>query len=386
MMASGLGTVSFKIKGRFGRGSDSRFSEVFRPIVAWNLTARCNLSCRHCYIEAGPRGDWGMGTEEALDLVDQMARANIPLILMTGGEPLTRGDFFHISEYAASKGIKLVLSTNGTLIDRETARRLADIGFAYVGVSLDSPDPRWHDEFRGRTGAFEAAVRGIRNAVDAGLDVGLRFTITAKNIEDLDAYMGLAVKLGVRRVTLYHLSAAGRARAMGKDWWYTPETYSRLMDRVLEHAKRLAGRLEIETTLAPFDGIYVADRVSRSTDEFWEYMALVESMGSCGRKIVSVYPNGDVYPCQFVDFVRLGNVRSRPLDEVLSPDNPALDMFVNTDRYLRGPKCSSCPFKRQCKGGDRARAYYLAGDMYGDDPLCPLDVHSIAGRWPRRAS
>jgi len=362
-----VGTTSFKVKGRFGVGRPSDFSAPLRPIVSWNITRRCNLKCLHCYIDAGPAEAGELSTEEALRLVDQMAEVGVPLILFTGGEPLARPDFFQIAARAGELGIKLVLSTNGTLITADVAKRLKELGFVYVGVSLDSIDERFHDAFRGMPGSFAAALAGIKNALATGLDVGLRFTVTAKNIHEVGQYVDFAAALGVKRVTFYHLSAAGRAQKLPPDWWYTPEQYRQFMETLIAKARQYAGRLEIETTLAPFDGIYLALTLGNGDEQ---YLKFVESTGGCGRKIISIYPNGDVYPCQFIDFYKLGNVREKPLKEILTPDK--LEPFIHTDKYLRGPKCSACPYKQYCKGGDRARAHYLTGDAFGDDPLCPI--------------
>lgn len=370
VMVTGAGTVSTKIKGRFGVDKPSNFSSPIRPVVSWNITRRCNLRCLHCYINAGEPDENELTTEEAMDLIDQFSQVGVPLILFTGGEPLMRHDLFKLAQYARGKGIKIALSTNGTLITREVASRLADSGFSYIGVSLDSISPGFHDYFRGVKGAFTMAIAGIRNAIDAGLDVGLRFTLTSRNIDEVPSYIEFAVSLGVKRITFYHLSAPGRARELSRDWWYTPTQYVKFINNLIKYAEEYAGKLEIETTLGPFDGVYIALKLAKSREELENYLRFVESTGGCGRKIISIYPNGDVYPCQFIDFIKLGNVRERRLVDILSESN--LDLFINTDKYLRGPKCSSCVFKRYCKGGDRARAYYLSGDVYGDDPLCPI--------------
>lgn len=367
VMVTGVGTTSFRVKGHFGVDRPSEFSAPLRPIVSWNLTRKCNLKCLHCYIDAGAEDPHELTTAEALALVDQMAEVGVPLILFTGGEPLVRQDFFDIAERARDAGIKLVLSTNGTLITSEVAKRLREVGVVYVGVSLDSIDSAFHDQFRGTPGSFAAALAGVKNAIAAGLDVGLRFTVTAKNIHEVGAYVDFAASLGVKRITFYHLSAAGRAQKLPPDWWYTPQQYREFIETLISKARQYAGRLEIETTLAPYDGIYIAQTVGGGDER---HLKFVESTGGCGRKIISIYPNGDVYPCQFIDFYKLGNVREKPLREILTPEK--LEPFINTERYLRGPKCSTCKFKQYCKGGDRARAYYLSGDMFGDDPLCPI--------------
>ncbi|MBP1357322.1 MAG: radical SAM protein [Sulfolobus sp.] len=370
VMVTGSGTVSFQIKGEFNTKSPSKFSQVFRPVITWNMTYKCNLKCLHCYINASPDGSDGLTTEEGISLIDQMAEIKIPLLIMSGGEPLMRRDFFDLAHYAHEKGIKLALSTNGTLITERVAKRLKEIGFSYIGISLDSPYSEFHDKFRGVYGAYDMTIRGIKNALDAGLNVGLRFTITSKNIDDVDDYIKLAVNLGVKRITFYHISASGRGKEL-REWMYTKEQYERFMNKLIQYAKDLKGKIEIETTLAPYDGIYIAKTLAKDRKELEDYLNFVENTGGCGRKMISIYPNGDVYPCQFIDFYKLGNVREKQLKEIIK-DIP--DLFVNTDRYLKG-ECSSCEYKRFCKGGDRARAYYWSQNIYGDDPLCPLRTH-----------
>ncbi len=370
VMVTGTGTVSVKIKGRFGVNHHSDFSSPIRPVVSWNITRRCNLKCLHCYINAGEPDNNELTTEEAMNLIMQFSELKVPLILFTGGEPLMRGDLLQLAHYARDEGIRIALSTNGTLITREVASKLAEVGFSYIGVSLDSISSEFHDKFRGVEGAFTKAIMGIRNAIDAGLDVGLRFTLTSMNINEVPSYIEFALSLGVRRITFYHLSASGRAQQLSRDWWYTPSQYVKFMDNLIKYAKDYSGKIEIETTLGPFDGVYIALKLAKDKEELDNYLRFVESTGGCGRKIISIYPNGDVYPCQFIDFMKLGNVRERRLADILSGSN--LDLFINTEKYLKGPKCSTCQFKKYCKGGDRARAYYLTGDIYGDDPLCPI--------------
>ncbi|AAK42035.1 radical SAM protein [Saccharolobus solfataricus] len=373
VLVTNAGTVSFHIKGEYNRDRPSKFSDVFRPVVTWNLTRKCNLKCLHCYINASPEGEDGLTTEEALGLIDEMAEMKIPLIIMSGGEPLMRRDFFELASYARSKGIKLALSTNGTLISESVAKRLKELDFSYVGISLDSYDPEFHDKFRGLNGAFNMTVKGIGNAINVGLNVGLRFTITAKNIHQVDEYMKLALKLGVKRITFYHLSASGRGREL-REWMYTLEEYVSFINKMIDYAIKLSGKIEIETTLGQFDGVYIAKKLARNEEELEKYLKFVENSGGCGRKMISIYPNGDVYPCQFIDFYKLGNVREKPLKEIIK-NIP--DLFINTDKYLKGRYCDKCEYKSACKGGDRARAYYWNEDIYGDDPLCPLKTLHI---------
>ena len=381
VMVTGRGTVSHRIKGNFGRGRPSTFSGVTRPVVVWNVTRACNLKCIHCYIRAGPAERMELSREEAMRLVAQMADIGVPLLIFSGGEPLLRKDIFDIAIEAGERGMKLALSSNGTLITRDVAREIERAGFLYVGISIDSPRPEWHDRFRGVRGAFGAALNGLMNTVRVGVPAGIRFTVTRYNVDDAPRIVELADDVGASRVTFYHLSAAGRATELGEEWYVTPGQYWRFIDYLIDVSRRYEGKIEVETTMAPFDGIAIADRVAGSREEFWDLMDLVRAQGGCGRKIVSIYPDGTVYPCQFVDFMNLGNVRRGPLREILEPDRPELDYFIETHKYLKGIKCSNCPFKEICNGGDRIRAYYLGGGLEADDPQCPLDTREIYLRW-----
>jgi radical SAM protein with 4Fe4S-binding SPASM domain len=378
VMVSGQGTTSFKIKGKYGKGNPSVFSDVFRPVISWNITKRCNLKCLHCYINAVTESSNDLTTEEALNVVEEMKKINIPLVIMSGGEPLIREDFFIISEYASSIGLKLALSTNGTLITSRIASKLHDLGFVYVGISLDSPIEKWHDSFRGVKGAYKMTINGIKNAINSGLSVGLRLTVTRFNVNDVKSYIDLALDLGISRITFYHLSSAGRAQSL-KNWYITPEQYFNFMDYLIEVSKKYTGKIEIETTMSPFDGIYVAHKIARNTEEFIELLNVVKAQGGCGRKIISIFPDGSVHPCQFVDFITLGNVKYESLKNILNSSKESLKQFI--DPLLTGPKCSRCPFRNICNGGDRIRAYYLNGSITADDPQCFLNVEEIRNKW-----
>ncbi|MET1128722.1 MAG: radical SAM protein [Thermoproteota archaeon] len=381
-MVTGSGTVSTKIKGHYGKGRPSTFSTHYRPVVFWNITYKCNLRCEHCYIDALPEGKPGeLNASEQLRIADEIVEAGIPLVVFTGGEPLAAKSFWLVAERLSGKRLpKLSLSTNGTLIDRDVASRLRDLGFTYVGVSLDSVDPSEHDTFRGVKGAFEAAVRGIRNSVEAGISTGIRMTLTKYNISKALEVVKLARKLGAERVSLYLLDTIGRARDIAEAL-PTHEQLRRLADELIVLARRLGGNPEVLVVRGNFLGIYVADKLSRTREDFLEYIRMLGAQGDCGRKTLSIYPDGSVKPCQFIEYYELGNLKRQKLKDVLSPTNEKLRPFLEVDKNLRGPKCSTCIFKRVCGGGSRNRALVLNSDMWGDDPLCPINPKKIADKW-----
>jgi pyruvate-formate lyase-activating enzyme len=156
------------------------------PVVVWNSTKTCNLECIHCYASAKKAKFAGeMTTEEAKAMIDDLASFHVPALLMSGGEPLVRPDILDLAEYATTKGIRITFSTNGILITEKIAERMARIGVTYAGISIDGDEPR-HDHMRGKAGAFQETLKGIRNCCKYGIRVGLRFTATAENIGDID--------------------------------------------------------------------------------------------------------------------------------------------------------------------------------------------------------
>jgi radical SAM protein with 4Fe4S-binding SPASM domain len=378
-MVAGKATVSERIKGRYGVGRPSSFTSVVRPVVFWNITYSCNLRCSHCYIDAGrPRPE--LPAENVVSIADQLADHGVPLVVFTGGEPVLSKLFWKAAERLAGyERPKLALSTNGTLLTRDVVERLRRLGFTYIGVSLDSADPAKHDAFRGVRGAFSAALQGIRNAIDAGLDVGIRITITRDNVAEVRSVLELAKTLGVRRVSVYVLDTIGRGRELAK-LLPSPDQLRAFVDELMELARTYADYLEVLLVRANFAGVYIASKLARNRGELIEYLKLVEAQGDCGRKTASIYPDGTVRPCQFLETV-IGDLKREKLVEILSPDNPRLKPFLEIHRRLRGPRCSQCPFRRVCGGGSRNRALVVNGDFWGDDPLCFIDFESLAERF-----
>ncbi len=382
VMVTGRGTVSTRIKGRYHRGRPSRFTSLLRPVVFWNVTYKCNLRCEHCYIRAGPdvkRPELGM--EQVLGVARQIVEQGIPLVVFTGGEPILSEKFWAALEYFHSVGRpKTSVSTNGTLITRDVAERLKSLGITYVGISLDSLDPEVHDRFRGARGAWKAAVRGMRNSVEAGLPTGLRVTVSRGNLDEIPRMIDFAADLGLERVSVYLLDTVGRGADIAGEL-PGPEQVRELVDRLVEKARQYDGVLEILLVRMNFAGIYLADRLSKTPKEFAEYIEMLGHQGDCGRKTISIYPDGTVRPCQFLEHIVIGDLRRQPLKEILSPENPRLRPFLEVHKHLRGPKCSTCPFNKVCGGGSRNRALVVNGDFWGDEPLCFIDPHRIAEKW-----
>jgi radical SAM protein with 4Fe4S-binding SPASM domain len=378
VMVTGKGTVSKRLKGEYGRKNPSRFTDVLRPVVFWNITYKCNLECRHCYMRSGP---WAnrpeLSEEEMISVARQIVDQGVPLVVFTGGEPLVKDEFWKVAEYLSQyKRPALSLSSNGTLITREVAGKLASMDFKYVGISIDSTDPSKHDSFRGVKGAYKRAVEGIRNTVESGIPAGVRTTISKWNYKETPRILELANKLGASRVSLYLLDTVGRGEELAEDLM-TPDMVMEWADMLIELAREYQDTLEILVVRGNFVGIYIAWKLASSREEFEEYLSMIQAQGDCGRKTVSIYPDGTVRPCQFIDQVVIGDLRRQSLREILTEDNPMLKPFLNIPRHLRGPRCSSCPYKHICGGGSRNRAYVINKDFWGDDPLCPIDPVEI---------
>ena len=217
------GTVEPSDALRYGRQSSKlpshllQFSKDKRPVVVWNITRRCNLKCVHCYAHAQDRSfDNELTTRQGLELIDDLARFGVPVILFSGGEPLVRKDLPELADYAVKKGMRAVISTNGTLISPKMARTLKDIGLSYVGISLDGME-NINDRFRGVKGAFKSALAGIENCQSVGIKVGLRFTINKFNVGEIPSIFDLLEDMDIPRVCFYHLVYAGRGYELVKD-------------------------------------------------------------------------------------------------------------------------------------------------------------------------
>ena len=375
----GKATVSDLIKN--GRGEIEphllQFSTNSKPIVIWNVTNRCNLSCKHCYIEAKDEEHKGeLTTQEAKRFIDDLGKMKIPVLLFSGGEPLLRGDIYQLAAGADKKGIRPVLSTNGTLISRQVAKELRMSGFKYVGVSLDGLE-QIHDDFRNRVGAFQLALKGLENAMEAGLKVGVRFTISEKNKDDLPQVLDLVAERGIPRFCMYHLVYSGRGKDLisldtsKKD---KEKTIKFIMDRTLKFSEEKR-ELEILTVDNPVDGIiifrHIKQRHPEKADEVYE---LLRRAGGCsaGEKVANVDPQGDVHPCQFWRNLSLGNVKEKNFSEIwLDKENLYLRKLRDKASYLKG-RCKECEWVDIC-GGCRVRAEAIHGDPWGEDPACYIE-------------
>jgi len=352
------------------------------PVVVWNSTRTCNLKCAHCYMESDARKYQGeLTTEEAKGFINDLADFKVPVLLFSGGEPLIRPDFFELAEYAVAKGIRPTLSTNGTLITRETAQRIKDIGVGYVGISLDGLR-EVNDKFRGKEGAFQAAMEGIQNCVAVGQRVGLRFTINSHNLAELDKIFDFIEEENIDRVCFYHLVYSGRGNQMIKED-VSPEESRQAMETIIRRTTDFEERglkKEILTVDNHCDGVYLYLRTLKEDPEKAEKIKELISMNGGNRSGIAfaeVDPLGYVHPDQFTQHITFGNVRERKFGDIWTDlSHPILAGLKDRKPLLKG-RCAKCRFLNNCNGNFRTRAEAVTGDFWESDPACYLTDEEI---------
>ena len=374
------------------------FSKDKKPVVVWNTTQRCNLHCIHCYASAQDREFEGeLTTQEGLTLLDDLAAFGAPTVLFSGGEPLIRPDIFELAAHASSRGLRAVLSTNGTLIDDAMAQRIEDAGFSYVGISFDGIGEA-HDKIRGQKGAFDASLAGLKRCRDRGIRTGLRYTIHAKNIDQLPAVFDMLETEDIPRACFYHLAYAGRGERIQK-FDLTPEQTRWAVNYVFDRAEDFHARgveKEILTVDNHADNVLLYLRVKeREPERAAEILRMLEWNGGnqSGIAIGCVDPTGKVHVDQFSWGYSLGNIRERPFSVIWNDTtDERLAILRDRRKHLKG-RCASCKFFDICNGNLRARAESYFGEFTGPDPACYFTDEEIgiepgspeaadAAKWP----
>jgi radical SAM protein with 4Fe4S-binding SPASM domain len=373
---------------RYGRDTSRlpahllHYSADKKPIVVWNITRRCNLRCVHCYSDSCDQEYAGeMSTQEGRRLIDDLADYGVPTLLFSGGEPLLRQDLWELAAYARQKGLRTVLSTNGTLIGPEEARRIREAGFSYVGVSIDGAGET-HDRIRGRKGSFQEAVRGIRNCQAQGVRTGLRFTVHRLNVEELPAIFRLLEEEDIPRLCVYHLAYAGRGDRMQRTDLDPPET-RRVVDAIFSAAVDLHRRgveKDILTVDNHADNAYAWMRVLQDEPERADDVKrMLEWNGGnqSGIAIACVDNVGEVHADQFSWHYSFGNVRERRFAEIWEDrSDPVMEILKDRSSRLKG-RCGGCRFLKMCNGNLRVRAERYWGDWLAPDPACYLTDEEI---------
>lgn len=347
------------------------------PVVIWNLIRRCNLTCEHCYTVSANRDFPGeLATQEVYAVMDDLAAFGVPVLILSGGEPLMRPDIFDISRRAKAMGFYVGLSTNGTLIGEHNIETIADIGYDYVGISLDGLRDT-HDHFRKQPGSFDQAFAGMRWCRDYGIKVGSRFTLTGHNQHDFGPMLDLLEAEGIPKFYLSHLNYAGRGnRNRGTDAVHRISRWAMdtLMERCWEELESGRER-EYVTGNNDADGAYLLLWVQRNLPEKTERARiLLERWGgnASGLNIANIDNLGNIHPDTFFTHYPLGNVRQRPFSAVWSDtSDPVLARLKQQPRPVTG-RCGACRHLAICGGNTRVRAWQLTGDHWAEDPGCYL--------------
>lgn len=356
------------------------------PVVVWNSTRTCNLKCRHCYMDSDSQKYQGeLTTNEAKQFIDDLAAFRVPVLLFSGGEPLIRPDFFELAAYAAARGIRPTLSTNGTLITPEVARKIKEIGVGYVGISLDGLR-EVNDKFRGKEGAFQAAMQGIQNCVAVGQRVGLRFTINRHNLQELNNIFDFIEAEKIDRVCFYHLVYSGRGNLMMDEDITTAES-RQAMDIIINRTRDFEERgltKEILTVDNHCDGVYLylkaLDENNLALAERIKALISLNGGNRSGIAFAEVDPSGFVHPDQFTQHHTFGNVRERKFGEIWTDlTNPILSGLKDRKPLLKG-RCATCQYLAICNGNFRTRAEAMTGDFWESDPACYLTDEEIGIR------
>jgi len=374
---------------RYGRMSSKlpshllQFSSDKRPVVVWNITRQCNLKCIHCYAQAKDISfDNELSTEEGISLLDDLAQFGVPVILFSGGEPLVRKDLFELAAYAVKRGMRAVISTNGTLLTEKRARMLKNIGLSYVGISLDGME-EIHDRFRGVKGAFKKTVEGIKNCQKAEIKVGLRFTINRFNADEIPKIFHFIEKMGIPRVCFYHLVYSGRGSALVNDDLTHDETRA-AVELIINHTKSLHKKgkpVEVLTVDNHADGPYLYLKLLKENPERAAEVLKLLKMNegnNSGRGFGCISWDGEVHADQFWRHYSFGNVKDRLFSEIWTDTSePLMEKLKDKKRYVKG-RCAACRWLDICAGNFRVRAEAVSDDIWAPDPACYLTNSEIS--------
>ncbi|MEZ5510718.1 MAG: heme d1 biosynthesis radical SAM protein NirJ [Gammaproteobacteria bacterium] len=352
------------------------------PVVIWNLIRRCNLTCKHCYsISADIDFPGELTTAEVFTVMDDLKAFRVPVLILSGGEPLMRKDIFEISRRAKDMGFYVGLSSNGTLINEGNIRQIADVGYDYVGVSLDGLEET-HDRFRQMEGAFAASLRGIELCREHGIKAGVRFTLTQDNSHELPELLEVVAQRNIDKFYLSHLNYAGRGNRHRKQdviHQTTRQTMDLLFDRCWQELQQGIVR-EYVTGNNDADGPYLLQWAERNVPD--QVPALRQRLtqwggNSSGQNIANIDNLGNVHPDTFWWNYNLGNVKERPFSHIWrDPQDPIMAGLRQSPRPVHG-RCGECQHLAICGGNTRVRAWQLTGDPWAEDPACYLDDEEI---------
>ncbi|MCW9034821.1 MAG: heme d1 biosynthesis radical SAM protein NirJ [Rhodospirillales bacterium] len=347
------------------------------PVVIWNLLRKCNLGCKHCYSSSSNKDFSGeLETEELFTVMEDLKSFRVPVLILSGGEPLLHPDIFKISKRGKDMGFYVALSSNGTKITEDNIGDIVAMDYNYVGVSIDGIGAT-NDKFRVMEGAYDAAVRGVKLCQDAGIKVGLRFTMTQDNAEELPKMLDLMDELEVDKFYLSHLNYAGRGNAAREDdafFSMTRDAMEVMFERSLK-AQRAGIEREYVTGNNDADGVFMLQWIKKHHPEHAEHMEqkLIQWGGNAtGVNVSNIDNRGNVHPDTMWSHHTLGNVKDRPFSEIWSDvSNPLMAGLKQRPRLLKG-RCGDCKYQAICNGNTRVRAERTTGDAWAEDPGCYL--------------
>ena len=353
------------------------------PVVIWNLIRRCNLTCKHCYsISADTDFPNELTTDQVFEVMDDLKRFGVPVLILSGGEPLLRPDIFEIAHRAKAMGFYTALSTNGTLIDDSNIERIAEVGFDYLGISIDGIRET-HDRFRRKAGAFDASLAALRRCRELGIKVGLRFTMTQDNAAELPQLLQLMDDEGIDKFYFSHLNYAGRGNKNRKDDTHF-QTTRWAMELLFQRAMadlRAGRHTEFVTGNNDADGVFLLHWIRKHHPDRAEHIeAKLRQWGgnSSGVNIANIDNQGRVHPDTMWWHYDLGNVKERPFSEIWQDtSDPLMAGLKQSPRPVKG-RCAGCRHLAICNGNTRVRAMQLTGDPWAEDPGCYLTDEEIA--------
>lgn len=335
-------------------------------MIAWELTRSCNLNCAHCRAAAncGPyQGE--LSTDKCFELIDEIAGISSPVIILTGGEPLLRRDIFEIAGYGTKKGLRMVMATNGTLVDSAAVKKMISSGIKRVSISIDGKDAPGHDHFRQQTGAFQGAMAGIDALKAAGMEFQINTTITASNLDQINDILELARKLGAAAHHIFLLVPTGRGRDLAGQA-ITAAEYEKTL--LWFYQESLSCEIQLKATCAPHYFRILHQQKGRGAKlKKRPGGHFHESTRGClgGISFCFISHVGQVQPCGYLE-LNCGNVQKKSFPEIWEYSGE----FSNLrDLSKYGGKCGRCEFIKVC-GGCRARAYEATGDYLAEEPLC----------------
>ncbi|MCQ6963012.1 heme b synthase [Methanolobus chelungpuianus] len=335
-------------------------------LIAWETTAGCNLSCRHCRgssTSQKPAGE--LSTKEAMRFIDEISGMGKPILILSGGEPLVRDDIYELATYANGKGLPVALATNGTLVTPEVASSLKEVGIRRISVSLDGASPGTHDDFRCMPGAFEGAMRGIDAIREAGISFQINTTVTKRNLAEIPAILEMATEIGAEALHIFLLVPTGRGKEL-EDEEIPPVEYERVLNWFYDQQK--TAQIQLKATCAPHYFRIMRQRAKKEGVEInvktHGYEAMTKGcLGGTGFCFVSSI--GEVYPCGYLPALA-GNIKDQSFSDIWESSRVFNDL--RDPSRLKG-KCGDCEYNKVC-AGCRARAYAATGDYLAEEPYC----------------